>query len=389
MKLVDVAGHTDPGRVRRQNEDAFVCEPPLFAVADGMGGAQAGEVASRLAAGAFLDFHEADAMEAEARLRSIIQEANRRIFSRASSDPGASGMGTTVTAALVTGSRVVVGHVGDSRLYLLRGGELEQLTEDHSLVADLVRHGFLTPEQADSHPQRSIITRALGTDTAVDIDTFTLDAQPEDVYLLCSDGLTTMVSPEAVCRILVESPRLADAARALVEEANRQGGEDNITVVLFSVAESGVDEDTISGLEGLRIPFEPDSEPVAADGGARGSAPAAARPAAAIRSGLRAGRWLVVTAAVVAVFAVLAGLGVWGLSRAHFVGATDEGRIAVYQGVPWDVVGGFRLYREVYVSTVLAEQLSPEERQKLFDHDLTSEDAARERLRPFEREVAP
>ena len=130
MTVLRSTGLTDPGRRRRHNEDAFVCEPPLFAVADGMGGAQAGEVASRLAATAFRDFHDADALDPEARLRSIIQEANRRIYARASSDPHASGMGTTITAALVSGARVAVGHVGDSRAYLLRDGSLEQLTED-------------------------------------------------------------------------------------------------------------------------------------------------------------------------------------------------------------------------------------------------------------------
>ncbi len=388
MKLVAVAGLTDPGRLRRRNEDAFVCEPPLFAVADGMGGARAGEVASRLAASAFRDFHEADALDAEPRLRSIIQEANRRIYSRSSSDPHASGMGTTVTAALVTGARVVVGHVGDSRLYLLRDGSLEQLTEDHSLVADLVRTGQLTPEQADVHPQRSVITRALGTDSAVMVDSFSIEAQPGDVYLLCSDGLTTMVPAEAVRKILLESSQLDGAARALVAEANRNGGEDNVTVVLFSVAATLPDEDTMSGLEGLRIPFVPSDQ--TGDGGAPAAPP---RPPAAhttptARRRGRSARWLAVLVVLVAVFAGLTAAALFGLSRAHFVGATENGRVAVYQGVPWDLAG-VRLYREVYVSNLLVEQLSPEERQALFDHDLTAEETAREEIHPYEEEVEP
>ena len=170
---------TDVGRQRHTNEDNFYDKPPLFAVADGMGGAQAGEVASRLAAAAFREFHEADDLGPEERVAAIIQEANRRIYERAVSDTHASGMGTTITAALVAGDGLAIGHVGDSRAYRLRGGSLEQLTNDHSLVADLVRSGRLTPEEADTHPQRSVITRALGTDPQVDVDTFTVDADLE------------------------------------------------------------------------------------------------------------------------------------------------------------------------------------------------------------------
>jgi protein phosphatase len=389
VKLSGVAGLTDPGRVRRRNEDAFVCDPPLFAVADGMGGAQAGEVASRLAAAAFQDFHEADLLEAEPRLRSIIQEANRRIYARAANDPHASGMGTTVTAALVTGDRVAVGHVGDSRAYLLRDGNLEQLTNDHSLVADLVRSGRLTPEEAESHPQRSVITRALGTDSAVDVDSFSVEARPGDVFLLCSDGLTTMLAPDAVRAILLETTGLPEAARSLVAQANRNGGEDNITVVLFSLAESSPDEDTLSGVEGLRIPFSPQEEPPSGNG----AGPAAAEPLTTTRPlrepRSRSGRWALVLVLAVALFAALVAAALWGLSRAHFVGATEDGHVAVYQGVPWDLVAGISLYREVYVSNLRVEQLSPEERQGLFDHALSGEEAARDRIQPYEQEAQP
>jgi protein phosphatase len=146
VKLRDTTGRTDPGRRRRRNEDAFVVAPPLFAVADGMGGAQAGEVAARLATAAFREYHEADDLAGEKRVTAIIQEANRRIFERARVDSEVSGMGTTVTAALLEKGRIVIGHVGDSRAYRLRGGRLEQLTDDHSLVADLVRGGRISPE---------------------------------------------------------------------------------------------------------------------------------------------------------------------------------------------------------------------------------------------------
>jgi protein phosphatase len=237
--LGHVGAVTDPGRRRRRNEDAYVVEPPLFAVADGMGGAQAGEVASRLAAAALKE----SGAEAggEQRIVSLIQEANRRVYDRSNRDPSASGMGTTMTVALVEDGQVSFGHVGDSRAYLIRDGAMEQLTEDHSLVAELMRSGKLSPEEAETHPQRSVITRALGTDPDVDVDTFTIAAQTGDVFLLCSDGLTTMVSNQSILD-LVERHRgdMDKALRALVSAANKGGGEDNITVVAFEISEEAL-----------------------------------------------------------------------------------------------------------------------------------------------------
>ncbi len=235
---------SDTGRRRRRNEDQYVCVPPLFAVADGMGGAQAGEVASGLAAAVL---NEAAGDErGEERVASLIQEANRRVFQRSSEDESTSGMGTTMTVALVDGDTIAFGHVGDSRAYRVQGGVLEQLTDDHSLVGELVRSGRLSPEEAESHPQRSVITRALGTEPDVDVDTFTIQAEPDDLYLICSDGLTDMVSPSEIQSLLVQHASDLDAAaRALVDAANAGGGEDNITVVLFQIAgaaRSGRDE---------------------------------------------------------------------------------------------------------------------------------------------------
>src|SRR5262249_34468048 len=175
MNLRQRAAVSDPGRRRRRNEDAYVIEPPLFAVADGMGGAQAGEIASRIAASVLRD---SEANAGEAAVAALIQEANRRVYEAAATDAAHSGMGTTITAALVEDGTVRIGHVGDSRAYRIRSGELEQLTEDHSLVAELVRSGRLSPEEADVHPQRSVITRALGTDPDVDDGTFPGDARP-------------------------------------------------------------------------------------------------------------------------------------------------------------------------------------------------------------------
>ena len=229
-----VGGVTDTGRRRRRNEDAYVCEPPLFAIADGMGGAQAGEVASRLAASALRE-SGADG-GGETRIVDLIQEANRRIYDRSSTDPNTSGMGTTMTVALVEGDRVAFGHVGDSRAYLVRDGRIEQLTEDHSLV-----NGKLSREEAETHPQKSVITRALGTDPDVDVDTFSVPAQTSDLFLLCSDGLTDMLSEEQILGV-VERHRddIDDALRTLVREANRGGGDDNITVVAFEISDAPV-----------------------------------------------------------------------------------------------------------------------------------------------------
>jgi len=228
---------TDTGRKRRRNEDAYVCEPPLFAIADGMGGAQAGEVASRLAAAALRE-SGAKTLGGERRISDLIQEANRRVYDRSSRDPNTSGMGTTITVALVENDNVAFGHVGDSRAYLIRDGRMEQVTEDHSLVNELMKSGKLSREEAESHPQRSVITRALGTDPDVDVDTFTIAAEAGDVFLLCSDGLTDMVG-EGEILDLVERNRddLNSALKSLVKAANRSGGDDNITVVAFEIVE--------------------------------------------------------------------------------------------------------------------------------------------------------
>jgi PPM family protein phosphatase len=276
MTIGRATGLSHPGRRRRRNEDSWVCDPPLFAVADGMGGARGGEIASKLAASAL--GVDADGT-GEERVTALIQEANRRVYERGSEDSTASGMGTTITVALVEDGAVAFGHVGDSRAYLIREDEIEQLTDDHSLVAELVRSGRLSPEEAETHPQRSVITRALGTDPNVDVDTFSVPAQPGDLFMICSDGLTSMVGDETIMEVLRRRRDDLDAAaKELVENANRSGGEDNITVVFFEIAEQRAeptpdetatmeavqqadDEDTLSGLEGVKLPDETGPEP--------------------------------------------------------------------------------------------------------------------------------
>ena len=264
-------GLSHPGRKRRRNEDAWVCQPPLFAVADGMGDARGGEIASRVAATAL---GEAVDGSGEERVVALIQKANRQVFERAREDADASGMGTTITVALVEDGVVAIGHVGDSRAYLIRDEKVEQLTQDHSLVAELVRSGRLSPEEAEVHPQRSVITRALGTDPNVDVDSFSVETSAGDVFLICSDGLTSMIDDETILGIV--EPRRGDlsaAAKELIAAANRSGGEDNITVVFFEMTDqapeppaetkampvvqappppSAADEDTLTGL--VRVP---------------------------------------------------------------------------------------------------------------------------------------
>ena len=335
MKLGRSAARTDPGRKRRGNEDSFVCRPPLFAIADGMGGARAGEVASALAAGAL---EESGNGSGERHLRALIQEANRRVHERASTDAATSGMGTTITAALVeSDGSLTVGHVGDSRAYRLRSGRLEQLTDDHSLVGELVRRGELSPEAAEVHPQRSVITRALGTDPDVDVDTFPVETEAGDVYLICSDGLSDMVDGDTIERILRDGRGDLDtAARELVHAANRAGGEDNITAILFEIVEgtqSGEpdeqtrelavphdDEDTLHPEDGV-VPPPPleDAEPAptavdtmvvpAADIDAAIAAQADEAPQAGI------GRRFLALLVIAALIAVIVALVLWGLAR--------------------------------------------------------------------------
>ena len=379
MSLGRSASVTDTGRRRRHNEDAYVCEPPLFAVADGMGGAQAGELASGLAAAALRD-ESTELAGGEQRVDDLIQEANRRVYQRQSEDASASGMGTTMTVALVEDGRVAIGHVGDSRAYLIRDRKLEQLTEDHSLVAELVRSGKLSPEEAEGHPQRSVITRALGTDPDVDVDTFSVETKPGDLFLLCSDGLTSMVGDEAILREVERNREdLGAAAKALVRAANKGGGEDNITVVFFEIAgdQDGHDLERTVALP----PVEQEDDTLDEYDGVR---PVAVEQPDENR---HAGRRALLALLVLLVIVAVCGGAVWGLWRSHFVGAESDGHVVVYQGLPWNVVGSVKLYRPIYVSPLLAAQLSQAERKQLFDHTLRSDGSARAAVHRYEEQI--
>jgi protein phosphatase len=384
LRVVEEAARTDAGRQRLANEDAYYARSPAYAVADGMGGAQAGEVAARIAAETFEE-HVGDSGAGEEKLARLANEANRKIFELASTDVSRSGMGTTLTGALVSDDEVSIVHVGDSRAYLLRDGELRQLTRDHSLVEELRRRGRLTSEEAEEHPQRSIITRALGPDAEVDIDLHSHQVRSGDVFLLCSDGLTSMVREDRVRQIMMDSTSLNDAVDALIEEANRRGGRDNITVVMFRLASDAdrseeeareATQDTTTGLDARPV------RAAAEEAGGRRAAMAASGSPGRRRRILR--RSLIALVAVVLLSAATIG-AIAGLRRVYFIGQDDRGLVTLYRGVPYQLPFGVDLYDTQYVSSVPAARLRPFERRRLLDHELRGRDDAADLIRHLEQ----
>jgi serine/threonine protein phosphatase PrpC len=389
LRVAEAAQRTDTGRQREANEDSYFSRAPVFVVADGMGGAQAGEVASRIAVEAFEP--EVDAAGGPERyLKGVVERANREIFEFSRGDTTRSGMGTTLTAALVSGDEVSFGHVGDSRAYRLRDGELTQLTNDHSLVEELRRQGKLTREQAAEHPQRSVITRALGPEPHVAVDTMTVPSRPGDVFLLCSDGLTTMLADADIAAILARSENLDQAARHLVRGANEHGGRDNITVVLFRLESaeevSGADGSetpeegaTLVGVSATEAGLSADAVREAADA-ERPAEPTIDEPVA-VPSGRakRRGPWpgrIFRGLAVVAVLAVLAAGAVYGARQVWFLGADEAGRVTLYRGLPYELPFGAELYSEVYSSPITVDALPEDRRDAATDHELRSRDDA-------------
>jgi len=239
---------TNVGLVRSHNEDSWIAQGPVFAVADGMGGHQAGEIASTLAVQEFAhaarDLDKVDSLRSpEQWLIATIQKANTAIHLRGAEQGGLLRMGTTLTAALVLSDKICIGHVGDSRAYLFNSNTLKQVTSDHSLVAEWVREGRITPEEAAIHPRRSVITRALGIDPQVEIDTYTVPVQNNDRLLLCSDGLTGLVSDLAIAEVLLNTEDPHKAVKDLIDRANEAGGDDNITVLLLNVTSNSAEKD--------------------------------------------------------------------------------------------------------------------------------------------------
>lgn len=381
--MLRVAEHytgTDTGLQRRANEDSLLARSPLFVVADGMGGAQAGEVASRLAVESF---HNGlgSPTSPEEQLAATALAANARIHELSQSNAEHAGMGTTLTAVYVGEEEVAIAHVGDSRAYCLRDGELLRLTDDHSLVDELIREGRLTPEEAEEHPQRSIITRALGPEETVEVDTRSFRARAGDVYLLCSDGLTSMVPEARLAEILRAQPRLHDAGEALIAEANRAGGRDNITVILLRLEDVGLgaqdaDEQvdqhtTLTGVAPASIAaVGRQALETALVVPRRPRHPAQQDLALPRRRRLRRALPSLVVLAVLGL--LLAGAYIASQS-VYFIGTNDRGLVSMFQGFPYELPGGIKLYSSYYVSGVSASTLSAQRRSVLLDHTLRSE----------------
>ena len=328
---VTAAVSTDVGLVREGNEDSYLTDEPLFAVADGMGGHRGGEVASQLAVETLEKLFKKRIGE----LPDQVQEANRVVFERSVVDEKVAGMGTTLTAALVEGDRVRLAHVGDSRAYLLRDGDLRLLTEDHTLVHRMVTEGEISPDEAETPPQRSVLTRALGVDTAVDVDDDTVQVRPGDRLLLCTDGLTSMVSEQAVEEVLRAVPDPQEAAERLVQLANEGGGTDNTTVVVLDFSDDA---------PAAQPKEEPSSEAIA-------PAPTP-KPA---RSRRRLPRKLLLWIGIIVALVVVALVGLrLYLDSQWYVGVSDE-HVAIFQGIPTEVAG-FELHHVVVQTTISAEK---------------------------------
>src|SRR4051794_20020467 len=373
LRIDDQAFRSDTGRQRNANEDSFFVRPPIFVVADGMGGAQAGEVASKTAADAF-DVDLPDGPPEQV-LRETILIANRSIHELARNDPSRAGMGTTLTAAIVSAEReeVAIGHVGDSRAYRLRGGRLEQLTRDHSLVEEMRRKGQLTDAQAEDHPQRSIITRALGPEPEVEPDVHSVSAVPGDVFLICSDGLTTMLGEAQIGRLLSRATSMSAAVRALVDEANRAGGRDNITVLAFRLEDAAApqrrpEDATLIG------PAAEEAGLTATEVRRRAAAAATRerREQLAVKQPRRRlRRTLKVLAALVLLAAVA--FGAWyGNRQVWFLGTDEGGRVALYRGLPYELPFGAQLYTERYAAPIQTGSLPPKRQEAVTGHDLRS-----------------
>jgi PPM family protein phosphatase len=379
LRVVDQGFRTDTGRQRSANEDSYFVRAPIFVVADGMGGAQAGEVASKAAADAF--DRDLPSGAPEAFLRETIEAANREIHELARDDPSRKGMGTTITAAIVNpeGEEVAIGHVGDSRAYRLRAGKLERLTRDHSLVEEMRRKGQLTDAQAEDHPQRSIITRALGPEPEVEVDVQTVPANPGDVFLICSDGLTTMLAEEEIAGLLAGAGSMEEAARALVDEANRAGGRDNITALAFSLEDAAApagqsrEDATLVGAtaEEAGLTTTEVRRRAAAEAARRRRDRATEKPR---REGLRTAAKALLAVVLVAAIAIGAW---WGNRQVWFLGTDDGGRVALYRGLPYELPFGVELYDVRYSSPIQTESLPGRRRDAVTGHDLRSrEDAA-------------
>lgn len=359
-----VGAKSDVGRVRDGNEDSYLVQEPFFAVADGMGGHLAGDVASRMAIQTITEHSSGGTDTGPDDLARAMKNANSAIHDKASSDPSLHGMGTTCTLLLVGDSDIHIAHVGDSRAYLLRDGNLAQLTEDHTLVGRMVKEGRLKPEEAENHPQRSIITRALGVDENVEVDLINVSVEEGDKVLLCSDGLTSMIDVDSIRAALTNNDDPQTAVDTLIDLANEAGGEDNITAVLlvFDGGERGVvahsaDSATpLREIAGADVTRRQDTQPGAGREDLTGAF--AVAPAATERRRKRRPRPVLTTLILIAVVLGAAALAFKYLivENSYYVAANDSGHLAVYQGLP-DQVLGMTFQEEVDTSDVALEEL--------------------------------
>jgi serine/threonine protein phosphatase PrpC len=394
--LLEHHGITDPGKVRKNNEDSLLVgegrDETLFAVADGIGGFEAGEVASSIATETLKE------LEPSTPLKDAIREANRRILAAARGDEKLSGMGTTVVAMRFGGTReepaVEISHVGDSRAYLLRGGDLKPVTEDHSLVAELVRSGDLTRAQASEHPQKNLITRALGAEEEVEVDTAVLPIGPGDRLLLCSDGLSDMIPENNMLDLLTSSPENTEkTVQALVQAALDAGGADNITVVVVDVREEDPPAERARRGDTQELNIVAPGVTGGAGRRERGNRSARSKRAAAARGkprgkDRRLGGFLGTLVRVLAAMLVLAALAspfyLWGQSR-YFLGF-DGGEVVIYRGLPYAPLG-LDLNEEVRRTGLGESEIEARYRDVIEGHRLySSEEQAEEVVHGLEAE---
>jgi PPM family protein phosphatase len=338
-----VGAATDVGKVRTRNEDSYLVDAPLYVVADGMGGHRGGDVASQLTVETLRDARpEWGAPGGE--LMEAVRSANRVVYDRSAADRDLRGMGTTVTALQIAGDAGRIVHVGDSRAYLLRDGALQQLTQDHTLVQQMVDEGQLDAEDAERHPARHIMTRALGVEPQVQIDELTLDLHTGDRLLLCSDGLSGMLTSDDIQALLGRDSDAQETAEALVALAVERGGEDNVTVVVVDVEEGDAPEESEAASAAVAAPG-----PAAASGGgttqviarAEARTVAAAPPKTDEPPGQKPFPWrrlaLWLGALVVVVVVAIVAVRVY-VNRQWYVSIQD-GKVAVFQGIPSNPLG--------------------------------------------------
>jgi protein phosphatase len=400
LRVAEQFHATHTGRQRPANEDSVYARTPMFAVADGMGGAQAGEIASGIAVETLGAGRPDAATTAEQQLASLIQTANQRIHDLSRSDEQHAGMGTTMTVVLVGEEEITIAHVGDSRAYRLRDGALQRLTRDHSLVEELLEQGKLTAEEASRHPQRSVITRAVGPEARVEVDTQTERARDGDVFLICSDGLTTMIDEPAIERTVALSASLTEAGHALIDAANDAGGRDNITVVLFRLEEvsasHGAEQATNTGEEALHAT----DVHAAVEKEQRSTGPVAVLDPPATTTGRlkpipppatphqRRSRWrkpLIVLSILGFVGVPILLGGLIALRSVYFIGLDEQRFVTVYRGLPYELPLGVELYQENYESGVSEAQIPRARREGLLDQSLRSQDDAYDLVALLER----